>query len=211
MIRSAALVLVVGSLFAGASFATAPEAGTPKAKEDRSVDDLFDAPSKKSGPTLNDLKKASEGIQNNGGSSSLAPKSDSPSGDAGKVTITGAFAAEQIVLDKHGCTPGGREKKKVSEITINNLPGKIPPLQVCLSLASTASREMRLSTSIVDTRGLRSGKAETIVDFRGKPKLDTILEFPSMPMKTAGTYSYVVELDSEELGRMPLFIVKVEQ
>ena len=212
MLRLASLALVAAALLQAApSLAADPRPAASKAKpaekKEANVDELFDTP--KAGSSLNDVKKMSEGISTTEKAGDLAPKTVTTKPGDGKVTLVSVFAAEQIVVAKRGCVPGGRDRRKLSELSFDALPSKTPPLQVCLTLSSAANREMRLSTQIVDPRGIRAGKAESMVDFRDKASVDVILEFPAMPIKMEGPYQYVVQLDADEAGRLQLFKVRV--
>jgi hypothetical protein len=200
------------SLVIALAVAATPALAEDKKKKDSGVniDDLFGAPPAKGG-NLDAMKKATEGMGNKTGATGLAPKVDAVDSDAG-VTFTNVFAAEKINEDKKlGCQPAGRDKKKVVEWTFDEVPAKAAQgFEVCLTMTSKAGREMNMSVSIVDSRNQKVAKAEDVVDFRGRTKIDHVLEYPAPTFKMVGPYFYVVDLDGKEAGRLPLFVVKVD-
>lgn len=202
--RSALLVVAVAVL---AFPALADEKKKPK--EDKgNFDDLFGAPPPKA--NMDAMKKATEGMKNKAGADGLAAKVGTIDNDAG-VQLLNVFAAETVAQDKKlGCQPGGRDKKKVVEWTFDEVPAKGLPFEVCLTLASTAGREMNMSVAIVDARNQRVAKAEDVIDFRGRPKMDHVLAYPAPVFKLAGQYFYVVDLDGKEVGRLPIFVLTVK-
>jgi len=184
-------------------------AGEKKKDNAPDFNDLFGAPPAKGGG-LDAMKKATEGVGTKTGGSDLAPKVGAIDNDA-PVQLLNVFAAERIMQDKKlGCQPGTKDKKKVTEWQFDDVPAKGQPFAVCLTLASAAGREMNMSISIVDSRSQRVAKAEDVVDFRGRPKVDHVLEYPAPTFKMAGQHFYVVDLDGKEVGRLPLFMVKVD-
>lgn len=180
-----------------------------KGADPGNFDDLFGAPPPKN--NLEEMKKATQGVGNKTDSSGLAPKEDESDPNAG-VQLLKVFAAEKIAQDKKlGCQPGGRDKKKLVDWTFDEVPAKANVgFEVCLTLASKAGREMNMSVSIVDARNQRVAKASDVIDFRGRPKIDHVLEFPAPTFKNAGQHFYVVDLDGKEVGRLPLFVVNLE-
>jgi len=128
------------------------------------------------------------------------------------VQLLKVFAAERINQDKKlGCQPGGRDKKKLVDWTFDEVPAKANVgFEVCLTLTSKAGREMNMNVAIVDARNQRVAKASDVIDFRSRPKIDHVLEFPPPVFKGAGQHFYVVDLDGKEVGRLPLFVVNLE-
>lgn len=180
-----------------------------KGADPGNFDDLFGAPPPKN--NLEEMKKATEGVGNKTGSGGLAPKEDEIDPNA-SVQLLKVFAAEKIHQDKKlGCQPGGRDKKKLVDWTFDEVPAKANVgFEVCLTLASKAGREMNMNVSIVDARNQRIAKASDVIDFRGRPKIDHVLEYPPPVFKNAGQHFYVVDLDGKEVGRLPLFVVSLE-
>jgi hypothetical protein len=188
----------------------AEEKKDDKGKAAPDFDALFGAPPEKNSSKLDAMKKATEGVGQKSGGSDLAPKAGSVEGDTG-VVLTQVFAAEKIAQDKKlGCQPGGRDKKKIMEWTFDEVPARGVPFEVCLTLASKIGREMSMSVSIVDARNQRVAKAEDVIDFRGRTKIDHVLEYPAPTFKLAGPHFYVVDLDGKEAGRLQLFVVKLD-
>lgn len=182
-----------------------------KPKDDGvNIDDLFGAPPSK-GSNLDAMKKATEGVGAKAGGDALAPKVDAVDKDA-SVTFLGVFAAERINQDKKlGCQPAGRDKRKLKQWTFDEVPARAPQgFEVCLTLASKAGREMNMSVAIVDARNQRVAKAEDVVDFRGRNKIDHVLEYPAPVFKMTGQYFYVIDLDGKEAGRLPIFTVGLD-
>ena len=182
-----------------------------KKKGGDQFDNLFGDPAPKTN-NLDAMKAATEKMgAKTGGGTGMAPKQDAVEAD-GTVTLINVFAASKIVQDKKlGCQPGGRDKKKISEWTFDEVPAKSSQgFEVCLTLASKSGREMRLNVAIVDSRNSRIATAEDVLDFRGKPKIDHVLEYPAPTFKSAGQYFYVMDLDGKEAGRLPIFVVKLD-
>lgn len=180
-----------------------------KGADPGNFDDLFGTPPPKN--NLDEMKKATEGVGNKTGSGGLAPKEDAADPNAG-VQLLKVFAAEKITQDKKlGCQPGGRDKKKIADWTFDEVPAKANVgFEVCLTLASAAGREMNMNVAIVDSRNQRVAKASDVIDFRGRPKIDHVLEYPAPVFKNAGQHFYVVDLDGKEVGRLPIFVVNLE-
>lgn len=180
-----------------------------KGADPGNFDDLFGTPPPKN--NLDEMKKATEGVGNKAGSGGLAPKEDAADPNAG-VQLLKVFAAEKITQDKKlGCQPGGRDKKKIVDWTFDEVPAKANVgFEVCLTLASAAGREMNMNVAIVDSRNQRVAKASDVIDFRGRPKIDHVLEYPAPVFKNAGQHFYVVDLDGKEVGRLPIFVVNLE-
>jgi hypothetical protein len=185
-------------------------AGDKKSKkQDVSVDSFFDSPPEtKSGD--DDLKKAAAGLGAKDKLDALAPKSGNVDDEA-EVKLHAVFAAETIVLDKKlGCQPGGKRHERVTYWAFDDLPETGVPFQVCLNLSSKAGRQMSMTVSIVDPRNSRIVRAEDVIDFTGRTgRIDHVIEFPATTFKTAGPYQYLVEMDGKEVGRLPIFEVRV--
>lgn len=198
------LALVVGLMAQPAA------AGEKKAKkEDVSVDSFFGAPlEKKSGD--DDLKKAAAGLGAKDKVDALAPKTGSVDDEA-EVKLHAVFAAEVIVIDKKlGCQPGGKRRERVTYWAFDDLPETGVPFQVCLNLSSKAGRQMSMTVSIVDPRNSRIVRSDDVIDFSGRTgRIDHVIEFPSTTFKTPGPYQYLVEMDGKEVGRLPIFEVRV--
>lgn len=187
-----------------------PSLAEDKKKKDPNFDDLFGAPPAKGSGNLDAMKKATEGVTTKTGSTGLQSKVGTIDNEAG-VQLLNAFAAEVITQDKKlGCQAGGRDKKKIGFWSFDETPAKGSPFEVCLTLASKSGREMNMSVQIVDSRNQRVAKAEDVIDFRGRPKIDHVLAYPAPLFKLPGQYFYVVDLDGKEAGRLPLFVVNVE-
>ena len=183
-----------------------------KPKADADVDAFFDPPKDSNkGTSLEDLNKASAGVATKVKKTGMAPKGGTIDNDA-PVNLHAAFAAQKIVMDKKlGCQPGGRDRKKLTFFTFDELPQNGVPFEVCVTVSSKVGREMSMSVAVVDPRNARVVKAEDVIDFRGRPgRMDHVLEFPAPLFKAAGAYQYVIELDGKEVGRLPLFTVKVD-
>lgn len=187
-----------------------PALGEEKKKKDPNFDDLFGAPPAKGSGSLDAMKKATEGVNTKTSSGTgLDAKVGTIDNEAG-VQLLNVFAAEVVTQDKKlGCQAGGRDKKKIAYWTFDETPAKGAPFEVCLTLASKAGREMNMSVAIVDTRNQRVAKAEDVIDFRGRPKIDHVLAYPAPNFKLPGQYFYVVDLDGKEVGRLPIFVVNV--
>ena len=181
----------------------------PPANNGGNFDDLFGKPAAPSG--LDAMKKATDGMgAKTSKDSSLGAKLNDVSDDT-SVVLLNVFAAEKITTDKvKGCQPGGASKKKVVEWDFNEVPAKGKNFEVCLTMSSKAGREMNMHIAIVDTRNVRVANADDVVDFRGRSKIDHVLEYPAPTFKQAGQYFYVVDLDGKEVGRMPIFVVKID-
>lgn len=207
VVRSLSLVVVTALL---ALPALADDKKKPKADAD--VDAFFDAPKAdtKKSTSLDDLNKAAGGVAHKENKGGMAPKGGAVDDDA-PVNLHAAFAAQKIVMDKKlGCQPAGRDKKKLSFFTFDELPQVGVAFEVCVTVSSKVGREMSMSVAVVDPRNSRVVKAEDVIDFRGRTaRMDHVLEFPAPLFKVAGPYQYVIELDGKEVGRLPLFEVKV--
>lgn len=203
------MIAVLAVLVASPALAGEKKDKAKDSKDAGSFDDLFGAPPPKN--NLEEMKKATEGVGNKTTTSGLAPKEDESDPNAG-VQLLKVFAATRINQDKKlGCQPGGRDKKKLVDWTFDEVPAKADVgFEVCLTLASKTGREMNMNVAIVDSRNQRIAKASDVIDFRSRPKIDHVLEFPAPVFKSAGQHFYVVDLDGKEVGRLPLFVVNVE-
>ncbi len=205
--RSFSLALVLAAVVVPAQ-----AADKKKPKADADVDAFFDAPADpKKTTSLDDLHKATAGVANRETKDGMAPKGGLVDDDA-PVLLHAVFAAQKIVIDKKlGCQPGGRDKKKLSYFAFDELPQEGVPFEVCVTVSSKVGREMSMSVAVVDPRNSRVARAEDVIDFRGRAgRMDHVLEFPAPTFKVAGPYQYLIELDGKEVGRLPLFEVRVE-
>ncbi|MDP2339332.1 MAG: hypothetical protein Q8O67_00120 [Deltaproteobacteria bacterium] len=205
--RSVSLVVVMAALVALPALA----ADKKKPKADADVDAFFDPPKdSKKATSLDDLNKASSGMGTKEKKDGMAPKGGVVDDEA-PVNLHAVFAAQKIVMDKKlGCQPAGRDKKKLTFFTFDELPQAGVPFDVCVTVSSKVGREMSMSVAVIDARNARVVKAEDVIDFRGRAgRMDHVLEFPAPMFKMAGPYQYLIELDGKEVGRLPLFEVKV--
>ena len=76
-------------------------------------------------------------------------------------------------------------------------------------MKSKIGREVRVTTRIVDAKGRRVGVGNDVLDFRGKPVLHHILDFPPLTFREQGKHFYVIELDGKKAKKLPLFEVKL--
>ena len=141
----------------------------------------------------------------------LAPKAAVVDDDA-KVQFFQVFAAEKMVIDKKlGCQPAGRDKKKLTFFSFDEVPAEGVPMSVCVTMQSKSGREMAISVAIVDPRNARVARADDVVDFRSRAgRIDHVLDFPAPIFKVAGPYLYLIEMDGKEVARLPIFDVRVE-
>jgi hypothetical protein len=203
------------SLFFGASLLFFFQASTLHAEDKKakskevSVDSFFDPPPEKKASD-DELKKAAAGLGAKDALDTLAPKA-AVVDDAAAVKLEGVFAAETIVVDKKlGCQPGGKKRERVTYWTFDELPDVGVPFGVCLSMSSTAGRQMALTVTLLDPRNGRIARAQDVVDFTGYTgRRDQIIEFPAITFKVAGPHVFLVELDGKEVGRLPIFDVRL--
>jgi hypothetical protein len=208
LLGSFSLVVVVVALVALPALAADKKA---KPKADADVDAFFDPPKdSKKATSMDDLTKASSGMGTQEKNAGRAPKGGVVDDEA-PVNLHAVFAAQKIVMDKKlGCQPAGRDKKKLTFFTFDELPQAGVPFDVCVTVSSKVGREMSMSVAVIDPRNSRVVKAEDVIDFRGRAgRMDHVLEFPAPMFKVAGSYQYLIELDGKEVGRLPLFEVKV--
>jgi hypothetical protein len=157
-----------------------------------------------------DLRDITKGIGEKKAATGLTPKADAVDENA-KVELARVFAAKRIRIHKdRGCEPADAERTRISDITVDALPARVQAFSVCLTLNSRAGREMRVATAVVDAKNRKVARAESVVSFRGKPVIDHVMEFPPVELKESGTYSYAIDVEGKEAGRLPLFLVKVE-
>jgi hypothetical protein len=206
LVNAPSLLALVVAL-ASSSAAAVP--GDKKDKKEVSVDSFFDTPPAKKADA-DDLKKAAAGLGAKDKVDTLAPKSGAVDEDAA-VKLHAVFAAEVIVLDKKlGCQAGGKKRERVTYWSFQELPETGVPFQVCLNLSSKAGRQMSVTVSVVDPRNSRIVRAEDVVDFSGRTgRIDHVIEFPATTFKTPGMHHYLVEMDGKEVGRLPIFDVRV--
>ena len=207
-------LLLALSVVIAAGAASADEPRGKKKKDAPAADSAVDAffgsepttPKKSSLDALQDASKGVAATEKKG----LQAK-DAVVDDDTNITVHGAFAAEKIIIDKKiGCQPA-KGLTKLSYFAFDEVPSEGVPMAVCITLSSKAGREMAMTISIVDPRKSRVAKAESVVDFRGRPgKVDHIVDFSAPYFKIAGPYKYVVEMDGKEVARLPLFDVRVE-
>ncbi len=185
-------------------------AGGKKAKKEVSVDSFFDPPPAKKEDGADDLKKAAAGLGAKDKLDTLAPKSGTIDEEAA-VKLHAVFAAEVIVVDKKlGCQPGGKKRERVTYWAFDDLPETGVPFQVCLNLSSRAGRQMSMTVSVVDPRNSRIVRADDVIDFAGRTgRIEHVIEFPATTFKTPGPHQYLVEMDGKEVGRLPLFDVRL--
>jgi hypothetical protein len=185
--------------------------GKDKPKDSGQFDDLFGTPTNNGG-NLDAMKKATEGMNTKKSGDAMAPKVGAVGADEG-VKFLGVFAAEKIVEDKKlGCQPAGRDKKRLTAWTFDEVPAKAHVrYSVCLTMQSNSGREMSIDLKVVDGRGQRVNSYKDVVNFRGRTeKVDHVIEFEPPIFKLAGQYHYVIDIDGKEAARLPLFVVKVE-
>jgi hypothetical protein len=180
------------------------------AATDSAVDAFFSAPTTTKKSALDDLQKAAADVGHKDKKDAMAPKAGQVDAEA-EVKLHAVFAAEVITVDKKlGCQPGGKRRERVTYWSFEELPEIGVPFQVCLNLSSSAGRQMSMSVAVVDPRNLRVARAEDVIDFSGRSgRIDHVLEFPATTFKVAGKYVYLVEMDGKEIGRLPLFEVRV--
>ncbi|MBM4281879.1 MAG: hypothetical protein FJ137_14365 [Deltaproteobacteria bacterium] len=205
LVNAASLLALVVALAA----APVAVASDKKSKKDVSVDSFFDPPPAKRSDA-DDLKKAAAGLGAKDTTDTLAPRTGTVDAEA-DVKLHAVFAAEVIVLDKKfGCQPGGRRRERVTYWSFEDLPETGVPFQVCLNVSSKAGRQMSVTVSVVDPRNSRIVRAEDVIDFAGRTgRIDHVIEFPATTFKTPGMHQYLVEMDGKEVGRLPIFDVRV--
>lgn len=195
---------VLGAL-ALASTAGADE----KKKGDDPFADLF-GDSLKSDKKQEDLKAVTGQVKADTSTGGLKVKEvESKGGD--KIELVRVFAAQKIrIHPKRGCEPADRQKTRVRELTFNEVPITGPAYAVCLTMRSGLSRPVRMTTFIVDPRKKKIGRAETSIDFRGKPQVDHVMEFPALRYDLPGKYEYWVEVEGKKVGGLYLLDVIVD-
>lgn len=201
---------ILGLALCLAGSAMADDKGKKDKQPDAAVDAFFDEPTTPKKSSLDALTEASKAVVVKE-QKSLAPKSTTVDDEA-KIQFFSVFAAEKIVMDKKlGCQPAGRDKKKLTYFSFDEVPAEGVPMSVCLTMQSKVGRSMAISVAIVDPRNARVVKAEDVVDFAGRTgRIDHVLDFPAPIFKLAGPYQYLVEMDGKEVARLPIFDVRVE-
>jgi hypothetical protein len=209
--RCSASVLLAVVLLAAGDADAVDKKGAKDGKTDSAVDAFFSTPTTPKKSALDDLQKAAADVGHKNKNDAMAPKAGQVDAEA-EVKLHSVFAAEVIVVDKKlGCQPGGKRRERVTFWSFEELPEVGVPFQVCLNLSSSAGRQMSMSVAIVDPRNLRVVRAEDVIDFSGRTgRIEHVLEFPATTFKTAGPYFYLVEMDGKEVGRLPIFDVRVE-
>lgn len=197
----------------GAQAETPSEPKTPDTKKTNAKDDVaaekLDA---LFGDTLkseksDDLKALSSKVKSHERRDGLGLK-EKPKDVASKLSIVDAFAAELIRVDKKkGCQPAGRKKVKVTRMDLWTLPTVGPKVSVCVTLKGGLGRPAKMAVAIVDARKKKIGSAETIIEFRGRPQIDNVMEFPALRYETTGPVMYRVEIDGKLIGDFELFKV----
>lgn len=207
MSRLVPLLLLVLGVAAASALAEEPK----KKGDDDPFGDLFGDSLGGSDKGAGDLKDLTKDVHKEDHKKGLKPKSVEIK-DKATISLVRVFAAERIRMHpKRGCEPADRDRTKVTEMTVEDVPSPIPPFAVCLTLSADAYREMRITTTVVSPKNRKIGRAESVVDFRGKPTVDHIMTFPSLEVKQTGQYFYAVDIDGKPAGRLPLFEVKKGQ
>lgn len=204
---------VFACIFVSAAGMAEEKKNKPPPKSDDPFGDLFGgsetAPSDSN--ALDEIRKASQEIKRGKKESVLAPK-ESELDQEINIALKDVFAAQRIVIHpKRGCEPAGRKKVKITTLTFDTLPAQGPPLVVCLTLESTAGREVRISTSIVGPRRKKISRAESTINFRNLKKVDHVMEYPPSQISKPGLYEYVVDIEGKTLGRLSLFSVVIDE
>jgi hypothetical protein len=180
----------------------------PASAQDMS--DLF-GDALKGGSDINDLKKETDKVKAKDNTKKGLQVKSTEGDEHAKIDFVRVFAANKIKLSKkEGCVPNNPGRKRISYLSFDELPEKSDAFAVCLVMKSKIGREIRVTTRIVDGRNRRVGVGNDVIDFRGKPELHHILDFPELTFKEAGKYFYVVELDGKPVTKMPLFEVKLQ-
>lgn len=208
--RLLGVALVALALTLAAANARAGDKQSKSSKKDSAVDAFFDEPTTPKKNAMDALQKAAGDVVHTE-KKDLAPKTAVVDDDA-KVQFFQVFAAEKMVIDKKlGCQPAGRDKKKLTFFSFDELPAEGVPMSVCVTMQSKSGREMAISVAIVDPRNARVARAEDVVDFRNRAgRIDHVLDFPAPIFKVAGPYQYLIEMDGKEVARLPIFDVRIE-
>ena len=208
--RPLGVAMVAVALTLAAASANADDKQSKSTKKDSAVDAFFDEPTTPKKNAMDALQKAAGDVVRTE-KKDLAPKAAVVDDDA-KVQFFQVFAAEKMVIDKKlGCQPAGRDKKKLTFFSFDEVPAEGVPMSVCVTMQSKSGREMAISVAIVDPRNARVARADDVVDFRSRAgRIDHVLDFPAPIFKVAGPYLYLIEMDGKEVARLPIFDVRVE-
>ena len=200
------------SIVAALLLAVVPAAAQDKGKKGEGGDDPFgDLFGDSLGGDKVDLKDLTKDVKKGKRDTGLKAK-QAIIKDKITIKLERVFAAKMIRMDRRrGCVPADRAKMKITAITVDDVPVRSPPFAVCLSIASDAHRSVRITTSVVSPKNRKIARAESTIDFRGKPALDHIMEFPPVELRQTGQFFYAVEIDGKPSGRLPLFEVVREQ
>lgn len=206
----ACLLATLGACLATPAFAEEGASPGGELEQAPSLDSLF-GDSLAPNPPLEDLRAVTEGLASKRRTGGLQVKTDIAAPDA-SVAFLEAFAAARIIMSpKEGCVPANPERRKVTRVGLNKVPGQGPAFSICLKLSSKVGRQMRLTAAIVDARNRRVAKSEGVVDFGGKERLDYVLDFSPVPFRMEGPHQLAIELEGKEAARLPLFEVKVTE
>ena len=208
--RPLGVAMMALALTLAAASARADDKQSKSSKKDSAVDAFFDEPTTPKKNAMDALQKAASDVVHTE-KKDLAPKAAVVDDDA-KVQFFQVFAAEKMVIDKKlGCQPAGRDKKKLTFFSFDEVPAEGVPMSVCVTMQSKSGREMAISVAIVDPRNARVARADDVVDFRSRAgRIDHVLDFPAPIFKVAGPYLYLIEMDGKEVARLPIFDVRVE-
>ena len=208
--RPLGVAMMALALTLAAASARADDKQSKSTKKDSAVDAFFDEPTTPKKNAMDALQKAAGDVVRTE-KKDLAPKAAVVDDDA-KVQFFQVFAAEKMVIDKKlGCQPAGRDKKKLTFFSFDEVPAEGVPMSVCVTMQSKSGREMAISVAIVDPRNARVARADDVVDFRSRAgRIDHVLDFPAPIFKVAGPYLYLIEMDGKEVARLPIFDVRVE-
>ena len=208
--RPLGVAMMALALTLAAASARADDKQSKSSKKDSAVDAFFDEPTTPKKNAMDALQKAAGDVVRTE-KKDLAPKAAVVDDDA-KVQFFQVFAAEKMVIDKKlGCQPAGRDKKKLTFFSFDEVPAEGVPMSVCVTMQSKSGREMAISVAIVDPRNARVARADDVVDFRSRAgRIDHVLDFPAPIFKVAGPYLYLIEMDGKEVARLPIFDVRIE-
>ena len=208
--RPLGVAMMALALTLAAASARADDKQSKSTKKDSAVDAFFDEPTTPKKNAMDALQKAAGDVVRTE-KKDLAPKAAVVDDDA-KVQFFQVFAAEKMVIDKKlGCQPAGRDKKKLTFFSFDEVPAEGVPMSVCVTMQSKSGREMAISVAIVDPRNARVARADDVVDFRSRAgRIDHVLDFPAPIFKVAGPYLYLIEMDGKEVARLPIFDVRIE-
>ena len=116
-----------------AASANADDKQSKSSKKDSAVDAFFDEPTTPKKNAMDALQKAAGDVVRTE-KKDLAPKAAVVDDDA-KVQFFQVFAAEKMVIDKKlGCQPAGRDKKKLTFFSFDEVPAEGVPMSVCVTM-----------------------------------------------------------------------------